>query len=144
MHQRAPEMPVTPQFPAPHQGWKPRHKLSNPKIILLLQSPHNHRGWKSTINIKFAINLSGLVSTPNTFSQSNNRQLLNPDLRRHVRPHPPKTSTNQEKNHPLAHVRFKTTKHLHRNGQTSSACPWNSSNSANPYTSTEGGKPDTN
>ena len=42
-------------------------------------------------------NLSGLVSTPNLFSQSHNRKLLNPDRRRHIRPYPTKTSTNQEK-----------------------------------------------
>ena len=46
-------------------------------------------------------NLSGFVSTPNTFSQSNNRLLLNPYRQIHVRPNPPKTSTNQEKTIPL-------------------------------------------
>ena len=45
-------------------------------------------------------NLSGLISTPNTFSQCNNSRLLNPDRRRHFIPHPKKTSTNQKKTTP--------------------------------------------
>ena len=67
-------------------------------------------------------NLSGLVSTPNPFSQSHNGRLLNPDRQGHISPHRTKTSTNQIKTHPLAHVCLKATKRLHINGQTPSAC----------------------
>ena len=45
-------------------------------------------------------NISELVTTPNLFSQSHNRQLINPDRQIHVRPHPTKTSTNQKKTIP--------------------------------------------
>ena len=45
-------------------------------------------------------NLSGVVSTPNTFSQSHNRRLLNSDHRRHVRPHLPKLAPTRKKTIP--------------------------------------------
>ena len=97
-----------------------------------------------TINSRHTrLNLSGLVSTPNAFSQSHDKRLLNPDRRGHVSPYPTKISINQKKKHPLAHVRLKTTKRLHKNIQTHSACAKNSSRTTGPCTSTEGGDPDT-
>ena len=42
-------------------------------------------------------NLSGLVSTPNSFSQIHNRRLPNPDRRGHSIPHTTRTSINQKK-----------------------------------------------
>ena len=63
--------------------------------LLLLQLLH-------TINIRHPRrNRSGLVSTPNPFSQIHNGWLLNQYRQGHVGPHPTKTSTNQKKPTPL-------------------------------------------